>query len=601
MTLRLARAPAVLVFLLAGVGTAAAADLHTPTSAERGLAARIAANHGMRVVGRLGSGNNQHAWRVEPHGGGAPQVLKLFQSRTPETADSGVREELANIAENTARLLRNDPEFSRLFGTPIPHAQVAAVGATLQDFVTEGVPLGVLPKPLREVAAQNAATAIALARAQLGGLRTSTNLDNFLFEPESGRIAAWFDHLSHSDLGQHLAVARARGYGRAPQDLLATASRPDGSLLRDPADGAVFLLRAGRRWHVPDPETFTRMGLRWQDVQEADPATLASIPVSRTLPVLRAPRMPTPRESRPSDRPARWYALTEELLSTGAVVHKERNGTHSANKTWIVTLRGATGRLVRAIWKPVSGERATIGHYPADSPFAGSAPYPLTRLFLNEVRTSRLAAALGLHFLVPPTIERTIDGVRGSLQLMVEDAASAGDRAPGERLDRATAEKLRVFDFMIGNADRMASNLLVRRRRGRIFPVAIDNALTFPHGTTRGLEERPFPTKWLAEQLGPLLPSTRAFIASIDPATVARVLSASGAEPRQTAHVLRRLERIKRDPDLLAITRPGPEGLAELLARTAQAAHMREQGLSPPELDAINRIIAASATPASGR
>jgi hypothetical protein len=304
----------------------------------------------------------------------------------------------------------------------------------------------------------------------------------------------------------------------------------------------------------------------------------------------RAPRMPGVG----SRHASRWTSAVESALRTATVVHDEPNPVGSANKTRIVTLQGQNGRRFRAVWKPAGGEDATIEPYPAGSPFAGASPYPLKSLFQNEVRTAKLAALLGLTFLVPPTVERTIDGEKGSLQLYVEHATLAHTHPSEAELDRAATEKLRVFDFVIGNADRMASNLLIRRVGGRLLPVAIDNALTFPHGTTRGLRERPFPTDWLTGHDGPFLEETQAFIRAIDRVAVARLLLLSGAGDRQVAHVLRRIERLRRDARFLEIDRPGSEGVAEMLTRVTEAAESRTQGLSQDDLDEINQVIAAA-------
>ena len=78
-----------------------------------------------------------------------------------------------------------------------------------------------------------------------------------------------------------------------------------------------------------------------------------------------------------------------------------------------------------------------------------------------------------------------IGGRRGSLQLFVEGASSAKSRTAGVTLERAAAEKLRVFDFVIGNADRGPANLMVRDKRGKLrdqkrgkkLPVGIDHGL----------------------------------------------------------------------------------------------------------------------------
>lgn len=312
---------------------------------------------------------------------------------------------------------------------------------------------------------------------------------------------------------------------------------------------------------------------------------------------IRAPRLPDEAQSHKRIHATRWSALTRDLLEHATVVQSESNQKPSANATRIVTLRSASDRLLRGVWKPVGGENATIEAYPAGSGFEGTAPYPLKTLFRNEVRASRLAEALGLHFLVPPTVERTLDGEPGSLQLFVEHADVATALPADRPLDRPAAEKLRVFDYLIGNADRSAANLMTRILDGRHVPIGIDHGLSFPVGPTLGLRERPMPAGLVAGHIGPLLPETRTFIGAIDGHTVARTLLASGAVDRQVAHVLRRLEHMKRDPSFLEIARDGREGTDEMLQRVADAASSRSQELPADVTERLNAMIAESHAP----
>ena len=77
-----------------------------------------------------------------------------------------------------------------------------------------------------------------------------------------------------SAIGQSVKAEYAR---RAAQQF------PDGTLLRQQDNGAIFLLGQGLRWHVPNPETFTRLGLQPQAVRPASLRTLEAIPVSATM------------------------------------------------------------------------------------------------------------------------------------------------------------------------------------------------------------------------------------------------------------------------------------------------------------------------------
>jgi hypothetical protein len=109
-----------------------------------------------------------------------------------------------------------------------------------------------------------------------------------------------------------------------------------------------------------------------------------------------------------------------------------------------------------------------------------------------------------------------------------------------------------------------------------------------------GLPARPLPTQWFAGHVGPLRAETRRFISGLDPALIARTLGRGGAEPRQVAHALRRLEHLKRDPSFLEIKDDSDAAMQDMLARVAAAGAERNQGLSQETIDHINEIIAAT-------
>jgi hypothetical protein len=135
---------------------------------------------------------------------------------------------------------------------------------------------------------------------------------------------------------------------------------------------------------------------------------------------------------------------------------------------------------------------------------------------------------------------------------------------------------------------------MVRDRGGLKLPVALDHGLSFPVGKPRELRDHPMPTGVLEGQVGALLAETTVFIRGIDPHTVARTLVAGSADDRQVAHVLRRLEHMKRDASFLEIKRDGPEGMSEMLARVAEAAESRSQDLPSDVSERLNQIIRES-------
>jgi hypothetical protein len=85
---------------------------------------------------------------------------------------------------------------------------------------------------------------------------------------------------------------------------------------------------------------------------------------------------------------------------------------------------------------------------------------------LFEVAAYRLAVRLGLDN-VPPTVVRTIDNTKGSLQLWVEGAMTEADRRRRELRPPdysgwlAQMRRMTLFDALIGNIDRNAGNYLL--------------------------------------------------------------------------------------------------------------------------------------------
>ena len=274
--------------------------------------------------------------------------------------------------------------------------------------------------------------------------------------------------------------------------------------------------------------------------------------------------------------------LNGDALRTGEVIHRSSNAQAGAHASEIISLR--RGRFERrAIFKPSKGEKRTL--------LAQLAGITAGTHALREVATSNLARHLLVPF-VPRTVGREIEGLHGSVQLFVPDALRSTDAwKPGAALVRRDAEKLRVFDYLIGNSDRTVRNLMVRRRDGDHAPVAIDNGNAFPRGP---IPQFQWPAVWVLPHRGPLLTQTRRFIAEIDPAAVARVLAGSGIEQDAAVHVLRRLERLKRDPSFLEVPRKGGQRAVaiQMYLRSSHAGRSRTQGLGRADRARIDSVVA---------
>jgi hypothetical protein len=277
------------------------------------------------------------------------------------------------------------------------------------------------------------------------------------------------------------------------------------------------------------------------------------------------------------------YERTRIAMREGAVVNQtwlgdKQVGMHPAR---IVTF-AHQGTTVRAI---VKGELPEAG-------------YGLT--YMREAAASHLAESLGhgLEAIVPPTTRRVVDGQPSSVQEIAEGAKSfyeleqSGKPLPS--LNLALMEKLRVFDYVIGNKDRHGKNLLVRwDEHGQAVPVAIDNGLSLPEGAVPD-EHFAWPTL-LAPHSGALSAETKAFIRGIDSKGVAQVLKQSGISREATLHTLRRVERVKKDSTFLElqpadINAQGEFMSAELKGPAVLGKHTFQQ-LSKEELEKVDGIV----------
>ena len=86
--------------------------------------------------------------------------------------------------------------------------------------------------------------------------------------------------------------------------------------------------------------------------------------------------------------------------------------------------------------------------------------------------------------MVPPTVERQIQGNKGAAQLWVENVVDATDPAPPRQTEKAHWEgqlvRMTMFDTLIGNRDRNLRNMLRDRAWNLIL---LDHSRGFSAGT----------------------------------------------------------------------------------------------------------------------
>lgn len=208
---------------------------------------------------------------------------------------------------------------------------------------------------------------------------------------------------------------------------------------------------------------------------------ISDAPGATQVPFLRFTRSESQKLQTPMPKLAREILPIEHNLETSEIVKREASGgtvngvkydkqeitlsdgskvVGGANQTEIVTLSDGT----KAVWKPHSdawnsNDRAEVLAYEVSQKFG--------------------------FRLVPPTVERTIDGRRGSLQLFKASQAKKVGKGftafdsratEGLTLDRMELKKQSLFDYLIDNRDRHQSNWLVSPE-GRV--VSIDNGNSF--------------------------------------------------------------------------------------------------------------------------
>lgn len=156
----------------------------------------------------------------------------------------------------------------------------------------------------------------------------------------------------------------------------------------------------------------------------------------------------------------------EKFLRTAAVVGVEKDAQSGRTLPWLVTLE-KNGRSMRAVFKYVHRPR----------------PHPLAHSYRYELAAYELSKILGL-VIVPPTVERTVDGVRGALQVYAEDCISEhdlerSDRTPPDPGDlRERLDSIRLFEALSGDACGDKDDTLIHTDTWRV--CRVDFAEAFP-------------------------------------------------------------------------------------------------------------------------
>jgi hypothetical protein len=208
------------------------------------------------------------------------------------------------------------------------------------------------------------------------------------------------------------------------------------------------------------------------------------------------------------------YQEIEEYLRTAECVSMEVLAAANASRC---TLRPG-GPVARMKWRalPPGVHRGFTESYRAET-----AAYELDKLLKLDM--------------VPPSVERQIQGNKGAAQLWVENVVDGMDPAPPPQTEKAHWDgqlvRMTMFDTLIGNRDRNQRNMLHDRAWNLIL-------LEHSRGFTAGTEPLP-----------KLNRIDEAFWARIEGLTLAEIRRALGAwlDESQMAAILDRREKMRAD------------------------------------------------------
>lgn len=263
-----------------------------------------------------------------------------------------------------------------------------------------------------------------------------------------------------------------------------------------------------------------------------------------------------------------------KFLKQGQVVSRlPLGGGVNSSELLTIAFEGLEGIEDDAVWKAVSGEAVGM----RSNIRAGT-------YYKREAAASDVAEQLGVGDMVPVTVQREINGVKGSLQAWAREARS--DVALP--LDEDAAARMRMFDFVIGNTDRHRGNVLWQSIGGKAKPVLIDNGLSFPTGRPDRFIQ-PLDA-WAPDNVIKVKRDVVKLIDNIDEEQLARTLRKAEIEDDAIRETLYRVRVLKRDPQILR--RGGPNAHLDK-RRWEDATQNAKMAMTSDDIDAIDKIVGA--------
>lgn len=149
----------------------------------------------------------------------------------------------------------------------------------------------------------------------------------------------------------------------------------------------------------------------------------------------------------------------EAYLKTAPIVAVQKDATTGRTMPWKITLDN--GKIKRqAMFKHIN------------APW----PNPMVDSYKYELAAYELSKSLGLDF-VPPTVEREIEGVKGSLQFFVPDCMSETNRErlhlqpPDLKAFLGKLDEIKVFEVLVKEACQDKDDTLIQQPSWKIFRV----------------------------------------------------------------------------------------------------------------------------------
>jgi hypothetical protein len=152
------------------------------------------------------------------------------------------------------------------------------------------------------------------------------------------------------------------------------------------------------------------------------------------------------------------YKEAEDALRTANIIKVKDLGTGITHPMKVYLQRNNVE--FKAVFKTINE------HYYGITRMQNNSEVDFKDSWMYEVAAYEMDKLLGLN-MVPPTVERTYKGQKGSLQLWVEDAMTEKERKE-KHMEPPDADQwnrqifqLRLFDNLIYNIDRNLGNLLI--------------------------------------------------------------------------------------------------------------------------------------------